>query len=451
MNFNNKKFLVLGAGISGIAVANILQKLGGKVILNDVRARLQIKQDLASVENSGVELIFGRQDSSLLQELDYLVLSPGVSIELPLVQSAQAQGIVVMSEIEVAYRLCVAPIVAITGTNGKTTTTTLVGEMLKAAGRNVVVGGNIGAALSQEVEAVSPDGVVVAEISSFQLEGIIDFRPKVAAILNLTPDHLDRHHSMQIYQQTKENIFKNQTSADYLVLNYDDANIRTIAERAAARIMYFSRKAELQQGVFIKNNNFVIAWNGSLQEICSVDELKIKGSHNIENALAACSAAFLAGAQASALAQAITEFQGVEHRIELVRQIGAVAYYNDSKATNPESSIKALEAFDGNIILIAGGRDKLTGLNEFTGLMKEKVAELILLGEAQERFAEAAALAGLQRIHRVASMAEAVELAHSLARPGQTVLLSPACASYDMFASYEERGRIYKNLVRKLG
>lgn len=451
MEFKHKRILVLGAGISGIAVAGILQKHGGRVILNDAKSAPKIHQDFTFLEQGGVQLIFGRQDESLLAAIDYLIVSPGISINLPLVQTAKARGITVMSEIEVAYRLCRAPIVAITGTNGKTTTTTLIGDMLRATGRDIVVGGNIGAALSKEVENIGSNGLVVAEISSFQLEGIIDFRPQIAAVLNITPDHLDRHHSIDLYQQTKENIFKNQTPADYLVLNYDDEKIRPMAERAAAKVMYFSRKEQLPQGVFVQQGSFTIAWDNKTYVICPVADLKIKGAHNVENVLAACGVAFLAGVEPARLAAVIKTFQGVEHRIEFVAGINGAEYYNDSKATNPESSIKALEAFAGNVILIAGGRDKMTDLAEFTGLIKEKVAQLILLGEAKDRFRAAAVKAGVVNIHTAPSLDEAVILAHHLAKPGQIVLLSPACSSYDMFANYEERGKTFKNLVRKLG
>ena len=451
MEFKNKTILVLGAGISGIAVAGILKNKGATVILNDAKPAQKIKKDLTSLERSGISLVLGRQDDSLLAGVDYLVVSPGISINLPLIQTARARSIAVMSEIEVAYRLCRAPIVAITGTNGKTTTTTLIGDMLRTTGREIVVGGNIGTALSKEVENLASDGLVVAEISSFQLEGIIDFRPKIAAVLNLTPDHLDRHHSMECYKKTKENIFRNQTPGDYLVLNYDDEQIRDMAERTAAKVMYFSLKQQLRQGVFIRQQNFSIAWEGQFYEICPVADLALKGSHNVENTLAACGVAFLAGAKVADLATVIKNFQGVEHRIEFVAKINDVEYYNDSKATNPESAVKALEAFTGNVILIAGGCDKMTDLTEFAGLIRQKTDQLILLGEAKERFHAAALKAGVANIHTVQSFEEAVALAHCLAKPKQVVLLSPACSSYDMFTNYEERGKAFKNLVRKLG
>jgi UDP-N-acetylmuramoylalanine--D-glutamate ligase len=450
MDCKGKKILVLGAGISGIAVAGILQQLGGSVTLSDTKPAENIKHDLKGLTAKGVRLALGNQDESLLGGTDYVVLSPGVSVYSPLVAKAQELGITVMSEIEVAYRLCQAPIVAITGTNGKTTTTTLVGEIFKAAGREVVVGGNIGLALSQEVKDVSAGGVVVAEISSFQLEGVIDFRPHVAAILNLTPDHIDRHRTLENYRDTKERIFANQTAEDYLILNYDDPALRDMAGRTSAQVVFFSRLTTLESGIFVKDGNITLCWQNKTLDICSVDSIKIKGAHNVENALAACGAAYFAGAKPAEMARVLAAFPGVEHRIEPVATVGGVTYYNDSKATNPESSIKALEAFPGHIILIAGGRDKKTDLGEFMRLIKERVDHLILLGEAAERFNQAALDHGVANIHFVKDFAAGVKLAHELARPPQVVLLSPACASYDMFNNYEERGTAFKDLVRRL-
>lgn len=447
--FYGKKILVLGAGISGMSVAQLLRKLGAVVTLSDAKSAAALNKDFSGLTGAGVILSLGNQDEQLLTEVDYIVLSPGISIYIPLVKAAHNKGIIVMSEIEVAYRLCRASIIAVTGTNGKTTTTTLIGEMLKTTGQEVVVGGNIGLALSQEVAEVSAAGIVAAEISSFQLEGVSKFRPHIAAILNITPDHLDRHHSMDIYISMKERIFAGQTAEDYIILNYDDKIVRGMADRAPSQVMFFSRQAELPAGIFVKNGIITLKWQGRTDEVCPVEQLKIRGAHNVENALAACGAAFLAGVDLADMANTLREFPGVEHRIEPVAVINNVAYYNDSKATNPESSIKALESFPGNIILIAGGKDKNTDLTEFMSLIKEKVDQLILLGEAKERFKQAAVQLGVQNIHEAASFAGAVRLAHALAKPPQVVLLSPACASYDMFDNYEQRGRVFKDLVRK--
>lgn len=448
--FANKEILVLGAGISGISVAQILQRLGARVTISDAKSSEQFERDFSELQAAGIKLALGNQHEKLLDGIDYLVVSPGISIYIPFIVTAQKRGISVISEVEVAFRLSEAPLVAITGTNGKTTTTTLVGEMLKTTGRQVGVGGNIGAALSEQTLASRSDGFVVAEISSFQLEGVIKFRPRIAAVLNLTPDHLDRHHTMEIYQQMKEQVFIRQQPSDYLVLNYDDIAVRGMAKRAPGKVVYFSRQQRLDSGVYVESGKIRVNLNGRSIDICAVDEIKIKGGHNVENALAACTIAYLAGVVPDDMAEVLKIFPGVEHRLELVEELAGVAYYNDSKATNPESAIKALESFDGHIILIAGGRDKNTDLTEFMKLAKERVDHMILLGEARQRFAEAATQQGVKNIHKVATLNEAVTLAHKLAQSSQVVVLSPACASYDMFNNYEERGKVFKDLVRQL-
>lgn len=450
MDFKDKNVLVLGAGISGRSVAEVLVSHGAKVTLNDSKKLDDSIKEFQKLKYLGIDIISGWQNESLLQSVDYIVVSPGITIELPIITAARSMGITVMSEIEVAFSICQAPIIAITGTNGKTTTTALTGEILKAAGKNTVIGGNIGAALSQEVQGTTSSSVVVAEISSFQLEGIIHFRPYIAVILNLTPDHLDRHHTMEGYQAAKERIFENQNRQDYLVLNYDDPNVQKMANRTDAQIVFFTMQKEPESGGCIKDDQIVIKWQGQSYVICDVKDVRLLGKHNIENILAACCATFLAGVSPSIMADVLKKFSGVEHRIEPVATIDGVSYYNDSKATNPESSVKALEAFPGNIILIAGGRDKNTNLTEFMTLARDKVDHMILIGEAQARFFEAASQQGVCHIHTVMSLEEAVATAHRLARSPQVVLLSPACASYDMFNNYEERGRLFKQLVQRL-
>lgn len=450
MKFSNMSMLVLGAGISGISVANALSKLGANVTLSDAKTPERFKPEILSQISSAVRLRLGDQGNDLLDGHDCLVLSPGISIYHPLVDAATNRGIHVMSEIEVAYHLCEAPIIAVTGTNGKTTTTSLIGEMVKTLGKKTVVGGNIGIALSQEVAGIPADGIVVAEISSFQLEAIHDFRAHIAAVLNMTPDHIDRHHNFATYQLMKERIFQNQKSGDYTVLNYDDPIVRGMAERVPGQTMFFSRKQQLSEGIYVSDGHITLRWQGNKLIICPAEDLKLPGSHNLENALAACGISYLAGVSPKEMARILREFQGVEHRIELVADIDGVKYYNDSKATNPESSIKALESFQDHIILIAGGRDKNTDLDEFMSLVEQRVDHLILIGEAAERFSQEARRHGVTNIHIADSLAGAVKLAGQTAAPPQVVLLSPACASYDMFNNYEERGRLFKSLVHDL-
>lgn len=451
MDFQHKKILVVGAGISGIAVATILQQKGASVTLNDNKSEDALLHDVSPARTAGVKIVLGKQDNSLLDEADMLVISPGVPISIPLVREAEKRQIPVISEIEVAYQLCKAPMVAVTGTNGKTTTTTLLGELMKTANDDVVVGGNIGMALSAETQAVGKDGVVVAEISSFQLERVRDFCPKVAAILNVTPDHIDRHGSFDNYRLTKERIFAKQSKNEYVVLNYDEPIVRDMARCAPGTVFYFSRKVELTNGMFVRDGSIVLDWNGAATPICPLGELQIKGDHNVENALAACSVAFLAGVEPADMRAVLASFKSVEHRIEFVRELDGVGYYNDSKATNPESAIKALEAFADGIVLIAGGHDKMTDLTEFMTKIKERVTHLVLIGEAAGRFREEAEKMNIAPITDMGySMEDAVKFAHSVAKTGETVVLSPACSSYDMFNNYEERGREFKRFVQAL-
>lgn len=448
--FDGKNVLVLGAGISGMSVACILQNVGAAVTLSDSKRQEEIQKDFSRLTGEGVKLALGNQNELLLTDFDYIVVSPGISIYSPLINKANNLGIEVISEVEVAYRLCRAPIMAVTGTNGKTTTTTLIGEMLKTSQKNVVVGGNIGAALSEEVTKVPGEGAVAAEISSFQLEGVKKFHPHIAAVLNVTPDHLDRHKTMPIYIAMKERIFANQGPEDFLILNYDDPIVRDMARKTRSQVLYFSRKTEINSAVYVKDDVITIDWNEKVYQVCSIKEMKIIGAHNVENALAACGVAFFAGIPVDRMATVLRAFKGVEHRIEPVATVNQVTYYNDSKATNPESSIKALEAFPGNIILIAGGRDKNTDLTEFMNLIKSKTAAVIFIGEAARRFTLAAEQSGVEHIYSADTLEEAVCKAYQIARAPQVVLLSPACSSYDMFKNYEERGREFKRLVQTL-
>ena len=450
MDLSGKNVLVFGAGVSGFSAAKTLLEQQAMVTLADGKERGDLKHAEGLAELVGkVELALGRQDEALLAGKDLLILSPGISINHVLPQAALRLQIPVWGEVELAGRLCKAPIAAVTGTNGKTTTTTLLGEMMKTKYAEVVIGGNIGVGLAQAVSQVSSQGYVVAEISSFQLEAAGTFQPHIAVILNLTPDHIDRHGSFAGYGAVKEQIFANQQPQDYLVLNHDDENVRDMANRCHSQAFFFSRRAELESGAFVSGGSICLRWQGKSALVCRVDEMKLFGGHNVENALAACAAAFLAGVDPEQMAKVLRDFTGVEHRIEPVATLEGVRWYNDSKATNPESSIKALEAFDGHVVLIAGGRDKNTDLSEFADLIKAKADLLILIGEAAERFELAARAAGVEKIVRSASLADAVETARRLAKSPQVVLLSPACASYDMFDNYEQRGEIFKQLVRQ--
>lgn len=441
-----EKILVIGAARSGIAAAKILHERGAQVILSDSKPKLNIDLD-------GVEIKLGKQTEELLSGVDKIIVSPAVPIKIPLLVAAKSKGIPIISEVEFAYDLAKSPICAVTGTNGKTTTVTLLGLLLKEKFSRVGVGGNIGVPLCEVALEVGAGGYLVAEISSYQMEATKNFKPHISAILNVTPDHLKRHGTMEIYQAMKEKIFAQQTAEDFLILNYDDERTRAMIDRATCRVLYFSRQLELIEGAFIKNNRLVIKFNGATHELCTIDELGIKGGHNVENALAASLMAFVAGVDAEKISSVLKSFQGVEHRIEFVRELDGVKYYNDSKATNTDSAIKALETFAGHIVLIAGGDDKGTDLTDFLKLVNERVDCLILVGDAAARFKSCAINSGYpsEKILEAGySMERAVALAKEISRAPQVVLLSPACASFDMYSDFEERGRDFKEKVLAL-
>ena len=445
MNFENNNVLVIGAARSGIAAAKILQERGAQVVLSDSKENLNL--DLC-----GVEIKLGKQTPELLNGVDKIIVSPAVPIKIPLLVAAAEKNIPIISEIEFAYGLAKSPICAVTGTNGKTTTVTLLGLLLKEKFSRVGVGGNIGVPLCEVALEVGAGGYLAAEISSYQMEATKNFKPHISAILNITPDHLKRHGSMEVYQAMKERIFAQQTAEDFLILNYDDERTREIKNRAACKVLYFSRQVELDEGAFVKNNRLVIKFDGT-HELCTIDELGIKGGHNVENALAAALMAFLAGVDVDKISKVLKSFQGVEHRIEFVKEIGGVKYYNDSKATNTDSAIKALETFAGHIVLIAGGDDKGTDLTDFLKLVNERVDYLILVGDAAARFKTCALEKNFPAdkiLEAGYSMEKAVKLAKNISRPPQVVLLSPACASFDMYSDFEERGRDFKRIVRGL-
>lgn len=445
--------IVYGAGISGRGAAEVMAHLGMQVFLyNDEPCTIEEKL-VQLLRAKGGDLVIGSvRFAELLGKAKLVVLSPGVPCDNPNVLLAEAErGLEVISEVEFAYRIYNGNLIGITGTNGKTTTTTIVGEMLKRLRVPSAVGGNIGLALSKEVEKLPPTAWLAAELSSFQLEKVKAFCPDIAVVLNLTPDHLERHHSMEAYGDAKKNIFRKQRSGQYTVLNYDDPIVREWAAESQGQICYFSRKTVLPQGIFMQNGNFVIKWNNTTKVVCNIDELHLFGGHNEENVLAAIACGFFAGVAIEDMADVLRNFRSIEHRIEYVKTIKGVPYYNDSKATNTDSAIKALEAFPkGHIILLAGGHDKGTDLAPMMALAKEKCDALILLGEAKERFYGAAQAAGVANIHVVNSFEEAVNTAYSIAKEPQVVLLSPACSSYDMFKNYPERGRYFKELVNAL-
>lgn len=447
MDLTNKRILVVGAGLSGQAVCKFLIAKQARVTLTDTRSRELIGQAAEELAELGVTLILQEYPPVARDQYDLLVMSPGVPLTIPPVVQAKEANIKVMGELELAYAFAKAPIVAITGTNGKTTTTSLIGQLLQEAGFKTLVAGNIGLPMISEIENFTAEDLVVAEVSSFQLETTGQFAPRVAVILNITPDHLDRHGSMEEYIKAKARIFKQQDATDYMVLNYDDPIVRELAKDCPAQVIFFSRRHILEKGSFIQNGQIVMAWDQGIEKITEITSLRIPGAHNLENSLAATAAAAALGVSAANIADTLRNFSGVAHRLEYVTTIDGVKYVNDSKGTNPDAAIKALEAYEVPIILIAGGKNKGVSFVDLAQKIKEKVRVLITLGVHGYQIEEAAREQGFHEIYAVANYAQAVELARKQAKQGEVVLLSPACTSWDMFRNFEERGNLFKELV----
>ncbi len=440
-------------GRSGRAAADALIREGAVVSIQDSKDASAFEEEfLNEMKASGVTAYLGCIPEDM-SGFDMLVLSPGVPPTLSFVEDAKASGAEIIGELELAYRLCKGRFVAITGTNGKTTTTTLVGEIYKASGRDTIVGGNIGNAIAADALSAGEDTWMITEVSSFQLETVRDFQPVVSAILNLTPDHMDRHKTMENYGRAKARIFANQSEDQYCVLNYDDEASFELAEREGhrARIVPFSRKCELEFGAFVKAGRIVIKNEaGEEIDICGTDELKIPGTHNLENALAAAAVCYFGGIDPEVIGKTMKAFAGVEHRIELCGEKDGVRFVNDSKGTNTDAAIKAIEAMKENIILIAGGYDKGASYEEFIGVFPGRVKELVLMGKTAPKIKAAAEAAGFTNITVADDMEGCVRAAWEKAQPGDVVLLSPACASWDMYDNFEQRGDHFKECVQKL-
>lgn len=450
-NMKDKKVLIVGLGKSGIAAAQAMVRLKAEVFIQDSKKEEQVDPQLRTyLREKGVTCYFDRIPEDM-GAFDMLILSPGVTPELPFITEAREKGAEIIGELEIAYRIGCGNYVAITGTNGKTTTTTLVGEIFKAAKRKTSVVGNIGVAvISASIDAEEEDWMIT-ETSSFQLETTKYFKPAVSAILNLTPDHLNRHHTMEAYGAAKAKIFANQSADGYLVINYDDKECWRLAEGCKATVVPFSRKEELDFGAFVKDNKIVIRTaDGEIVEICGVDELKIIGGHNVENAVAAAAICYFAGISADVIGTAIKAFGGVEHRLEYCGEIEGVKYYNDSKGTNVDATVTALRAIEKNIILIAGGDAKGQDFTDFIKGFDGSVKKMILLGRDAHYIQEAADSAGFDDYIKCKDMEECVRKAYEIAEPGDNVLLSPACASWDMYDNFEQRGEHFKDCVSRL-
>jgi UDP-N-acetylmuramoylalanine--D-glutamate ligase len=451
-DYKGKKVLVVGAARSGAAATEFLLAHGATVVLTDRRHLEELPPSIGQlrggVSGSRLLLELGGHRAASFRECDLVVTSPGVPLSLEFFDGSRSAGIPIIAEVELAYRHIRGRILGITGSNGKTTTTELVAEMLRAGGLRGHAAGNVGVPLISFVADSTGEDFYATELSSFQLEGIDRLRPAVATILNLTPDHLDRYAGFEEYAAAKRRIFMNQEPGDFAVLNLDDPLVAAIAEGLASTPVFFSRQAKPQRGTYVDSGRVLHRDGKSEKELFLLDDITLRGEHNLENVLAAATVSLLAGVRPESLRAAVRRFKGVEHRLEWVAEIDGVRYFNDSKATNVDATVKAIRAFPGGIHLIAGGRDKGADFSVLRDLVRDRVRELVLIGEAAETIERA--LAGHTDIRRASSLEEAVGLCRQRALPGEIVLLAPACASYDMFENYEHRGRVFKKSVLAL-
>ena len=444
-----KRVLVFGSGISGIGAVRLLEAVQADVILYDGNEKLdkeEIKKRLP--EHSLCDIVLGDMPQDLPSTLDLAVMSPGVPLDSPPVEALKRAGIPVWGEVELAYRMGAGTVLAITGTNGKTTTTALLGEIMRAYAKSVFVVGNIGNAYTGAALSMTEESYTVAEISSFQLETTISFRPKVSAVLNITEDHLNRHHTMQEYIRVKEMIAGNQTKEDFCVLNYEDEELRRFAEVCPAKTLFFSSLHKLDHGIFLDGGQIILRTGTEEILVAETSGLKLLGRHNHENVMAAVAMAYCAGVPMETIRQVIQSFTAVPHRIEFVDEIDGVAYYNDSKGTNPDAAIKGIQAMNRPTLLIGGGYDKESSYEEWIRAFDGKVRYLVLIGQTKEKIEKAAHSCGFMSTILAEDLEEAVKICAEKANPGDAVLLSPACASWGQFDNYEQRGDKFKEYVR---
>lgn len=452
MRIENKRILVVGMARSGIAAAELLMHHGAIPVLSDTKKIEAFGDELDKLKGTACEFCLGEDAVALLAGVQGVVISPGVPIDAPVVQAARDQGISLVGEMELAFSLLQGEVLAITGTNGKTTTVTLLGKMFENAGRITYVAGNIGYPLSAVALSSKKEDIIVTEVSSFQLESIKTFRPRVAALLNISEDHLNRHGTIARYAKLKQRIFENQLETDEAVLNLDDPMVAKMAPKLKSKVTYFSRTQPVSQGACIEDGKIVWSCDGVKKSICDADMIMIPGPHNLENALAATAMAASMGVPAPVIRHTLQSFTGVEHRIEKVRIFQGVVYINDSKGTNVDSTLKAVQSMRVPTVLILGGYDKHT---DFTPLCKEiaasgKIENVVVIGQTAKQIRETLKEVGYETVTRAFSLEEAIQKSRDLAVPGGNVLLSPACASFDMFRDYEHRGEVFKQLVNEL-
>ena len=449
-----KKVLIVGTGKSGINAGRLLLEKGAEIVFYDDNVSLDVEKLLGNFKSgSDIKVVLGEVNDKILSDIDLMVISPGVAIDSVVANTVRENNIPIWSEIELAYQAGAGHLAAITGTNGKTTTTSLVGEIFKYYTDNNFTVGNIGIPYTEVALKMNDDSYTVAEVSSFQLETIVDFKPHVSAVLNVTPDHLDRHYTMDNYASVKLDVCRNQTEDDYLILNYDDEITKAMAqdERVQAKVVYFSRLHSLEEGVCLKDEAIVICENGQEVKVIDLADLRLLGAHNIENYMAGMAVAYYMGIPLDDIVATMKAFKGVAHRIEFVNEINGVAYYNDSKGTNPDAAIKGIQAMNRKTVLIGGGYDKGVPFDEWIQAFGDKVKKLVLLGQTAEMIADTAKKYGFTEVVFANDLKEAVDIASNVAEPGEAVLLSPACASWGMFDNYEQRGDMFKEFVNQLG
>ncbi len=452
MDFH-KKVLIAGAGKSGICAARLLQKKGADIVFYDGKKDVDIDDLLSKLDSKeNVSVVLGDVNDNILSDIDLMIISPGISVESEIAKKVGERNIPVWGEVELAYQCGAGHLAAITGTNGKTTTTSLVGEIFKDYTDNSYTVGNIGVPYTDVSDSLNDDSYIALEVSSFQLETIEEFHPHVSAVLNVTPDHLDRHHTMENYASVKLDICINQTEDDYIILNYDDPVTREMAKnpKVKAKVIFISRQEELKEGVYRKGDALYVKDGGEEKKVIDTDELILLGDHNIENYLAGIAIAYYMGIPMKNIVSVLKTFKGVEHRIEFVDEINGVTYYNDSKGTNPDAAIKGIQAMNRRTVLIGGGYDKGVPFDEWIKAFDGKVKKLILLGQTADIIADTAKKYGFEDIVFVESLAEAVKVSAEVAQAGEAVLLSPACASWGMFDNYEQRGDMFKEYVRQM-
>jgi UDP-N-acetylmuramoylalanine--D-glutamate ligase len=447
MELNGKRVLVVGLGKSGVASAIFLKQHGARVTVSDTKSGDELRNEIPALLDHGITVETGGHGERTFRGQDLIVVSPGIPVDAPPLVQARSLGEMVIGEIELAARFLPGPIIAITGSNGKTTTTTLAGEIMTASGFPTLVGGNIGTPAISLAERAKPETIIVLEVSSFQLETIQTFRPKIAVVLNVTPDHLDRHRTLDAYVNAKARIFENQQPDDYAVLNADDPTCVSMATRTRAQAFWFSRQKEVQQGAWVRGGNILFRDRAGQREILQVSEIPLKGAHNLENVLAAVCAGALMGCPPDKIRQAVRDFKAVEHRLEFVATINGVDYYNDSKATNVDATIKALESFPADIHLILGGKDKGSDYTVLNDLLRQRVKRVYTIGAAAAKIESQ--IKGVEVVH-AETLENAIRKANASAQPGDVVLLAPACASFDQFKNYEHRGKIFKQTVQAL-